>query len=440
MMENKKVVILSIDFGNDYSGYSYAFITGRGDNVDIYTHDTWSGPCHPNLSSTLLTTAVTNTVSLDKNGRLVKFGYDAREDHDNAIFSKYKMVLFNTESREKTMVQADNCDQTASVETLFTETLKFFKQSSLESLDLEYKSNYSCNRVKIERADQVIWVITVPDTSDDDVSIVRAIHQIAINAGLCTIDTIKESLFITTASKAGSLECIFEKTYAYQLAPDQSFLVFNIGVDTADFTAYRQLEDERMEPIISRFGGTFGSNNCNQYFKRFMLDLLGGDEMTQEIIDGTDFITLLETFDNIIKKSMSDVNAKSRNIPFNPKVFDKNIDWILQRIKQYNSRTGSKIQYKRTGHLSIPLDTILSFFQPIFQTIVNTVKEHMEKYEAIKNPTYIFMIGSFCENHLLQEFVRKEFASTGATIAIPYRPLMCASMGACRLAITKNNH
>ncbi|EGG19165.1 hypothetical protein DFA_02413 [Cavenderia fasciculata] len=189
-----KKAVVAIDFGTSCSGYASAFITNN-DNVDIYAHDSWPG------GGSINTKTVT-VISLDRQGRLAKFGYDAREDYDNAIFSNFKMVLFDSVSRENTMVKADNCDQTASVESLITETLKFFKQTSLERLN-----NGSFN--KLNQRD-VQWVITVPAIWDDAAK--QIMRQCATNAGLCTFADDKESLLLAYEPESGAMDCIFEKT------------------------------------------------------------------------------------------------------------------------------------------------------------------------------------------------------------------------------------
>ncbi|EGG13692.1 hypothetical protein DFA_11453 [Cavenderia fasciculata] len=416
-VSNSITQFVSIDFGTSCSGYAYSFITEN--NVDIYVHDSWPGGGSTSLKTLTL-------ISIDVNGKLVKFGYDAREDHDNAIFSNFKMVLFDSESREKTMVKADNCDQTASVETLITETLKFFKQTSLERIN-----NGNTNAVE---PSQVLWVITVPAIWDDAAK--QIMRRCAISAGLCTIANDKESLILAYEPESGAMDCIFEKTNNYSVEAGQIVLVFDIGGGTADFTVYKQLADGKIEGIVRPFGGNFGSTYCNKNFKKFMLDLLG-DEVTQDMIDGTDFMALMDRFESA-KKSMCDSSAndgKPRYISFNPRVFDKNIDWLLQRIQKYNAATTANIEYKRSGHLVIPMESFMTFLQPLFHKIVDCVKQQMLQNDAIKKPNFIFMIGGFSDNYFLQELVKREFASTGARIIVPTRPSLSVVKGACRFGL-----
>ncbi|EGG19164.1 hypothetical protein DFA_02412 [Cavenderia fasciculata] len=412
-----KKVLVSIDFGTSCSGYAYAFITEK--DVDIYVHDSWAGGGSNSLKTLTL-------ISIDQAGKLARFGYDAREDHGNAIFSNFKMVLFDSATREKTMVKADNCDQTASVESLITETLKFFKQTSLERIN-----NGNTNAVE---PSQVQWVITVPAIWDDAAK--QIMRRCAINAGLCTTADDKESLILAYEPESGAMDCIFEKTNNYHVAVGQNVLVFDIGGGTADFTVYKQLEDGKIEVIVRPFGGNYGSTYCNQNFKKFMLELLG-DEVTQDMIDSSDFMTLMDKFESA-KKSMSDSSCndgKSRYISFNPRVFDKNIEWLNQRIQKYNVANTANIEYKRSGHLVIPMESFMTFLQPLFNKIVDCVKTQMLQCDSIKKPNFIFMIGGFSENYFLQELVKKEFAYTGAKIIVPTRPSLSVVKGACRFGL-----
>ncbi|EGG22805.1 hypothetical protein DFA_04935 [Cavenderia fasciculata] len=119
------------------------------------------------------------------------------------------------------MVKADNCNQTASVQSLITETLKFFKQTILDRINIIHQSD-------------VLWVITVPTIWDDAAK--QIIRQCAIAAGLCTIADDKESILLSYEAECGALDCIFEKRNSYRISEGQTVLVFDIGGATADFT------------------------------------------------------------------------------------------------------------------------------------------------------------------------------------------------------------
>ncbi|EGG13679.1 hypothetical protein DFA_11440 [Cavenderia fasciculata] len=347
-------------------------------------------------------------ISLDKYGKLARFGDGARHDH-NAIFSKYKMVLFNTESREKTMVKADNCNQIASVETLFTETLKYFKQTSLESLNDEYKSNVDPS--------QVLWVITVPDTSDNISK--KAILLCAIKAGLCTIDTIKDSIRFVGESKAGAMDCI-SKTMDNQIKPEQQFLVLNLGRESSSFNVYKKLQNG-FEIIDLPLFVDCGSNHCDIIFKNFLVDLLG-------ITSNCDRLDQLVNKFKLIKESMAKDRCNDKGpiiIQFTPLEFAERIN---QRV---DSKTPPNILYDRSrSTISIPFASFVEFFlNPIFQQILGHLKSEMNKNTF----AHIFMIGGFSENYVLQQLIKKEFASTN--VIVPQQPSLSVVRGACRLAI-----
>ncbi|EGG19166.1 hypothetical protein DFA_02414 [Cavenderia fasciculata] len=167
--------------------------------------------------------------------------------------------------------------------------------------------------------------------------------------------------------------------------------------------------------------------------KKKEFELLG-DEVTQDMIDSSDFMALMDKFESA-KKSMSESSCKPRYISFNQRVFDKNIDWLTQRIQKYNVATTSNIEYKRSGHLVIPMESFMTFLQPLFNKIVDCVKTQMLQWDCIKKPNFIFMIGGFSENYFLQELVKKEFAYTGAKIIVPTRPSLSVVKGACRFGL-----
>ncbi|EGG22804.1 hypothetical protein DFA_04934 [Cavenderia fasciculata] len=414
-----KIVVISLDFGTSRSGYAYSF---PSEKPDIYAHDSWPGGGGGGSNTKTLT-----VVSLYEDGKLSKFGYDAREDYDNAIFSNYKMVLFSSASREKTMVKADNCDQTASVQSLITETLKYLKQISLDKVRLGYTN-------KIEPSD-VLWVITVPAIWDDAAK--QIMRQCALDAGLCTKDDDKGSILFAYEPESGALDCIFEKTNSYSIREGETLLVFDLGGGTADFTGYKQLAGDKISSIVTRFGGDYGSNECNENFKKFLLQLLG-DEFPKDMIEGNDFMQVMDKFESV-KTSMnasSYINdSNPRSILFNPRTFGMTFDWLLERIEKYNTANASKIEYRRSGSLVIPMETFMTFLQPLFKNIVDCVKKKMLECPAISNPNFIFMIGGFSENYFLQELVKKEFASTGAKIMMQTRPSLSVVKGACRFGL-----
>ncbi|EGG13691.1 hypothetical protein DFA_11452 [Cavenderia fasciculata] len=404
-----QIVVVSIQLGTNRSGYSISY-----PNRDIIHSEfnSWG-------DGKTKTVAV---ISLDETGGFSKFGYDAREDHDNAIFSNYKMLLFDSESREKTMVKADNCDQAASVETLITESLKYLgSQARLKMMSWVPPLDQS-----------VLWVITVPAIWDDVAK--QVMRQCAINAGLCTIDNHQESLLLAYESDAGAVECIQSFNGCVEIG--QAFLVCNLASNHFECSVYRYLADGNLESLIT-FGDNFGNIQCNQLFKAFILDLFG-DEVSHNIIDSPYLMTLMDRFE-ILKQSMCDScsnDGRPRHISFNPRDFNKSIDWLVQRVETYNRLHGTEICYKRSGHLCIPFDTFLTFFQPSFQKILEYMKHQSYLPYAIR-PTYIFMVGGFSENYFLQQLVKQEFEWTGAQLVVPSCPHLSVLRGACRLGSTR---
>ncbi|EGG13687.1 hypothetical protein DFA_11448 [Cavenderia fasciculata] len=448
-MSCSKIAIISIDLGSSLSSFSYSFIHQageRGNDPNIYAHD-WEGGGGSNNSKTL------TLVGLDDGDNLQKFGYEARSYPDLNLYAGFKMKLFDSSSRENSMVKAINTNRKVSVKKLITETLRYFKRVSLDRINLSLLN-------KLQPSD-IMWVLTVPAIWDDAAK--HIMRQCAVDAGLCVagdkgmsnsndFESAIEILFYFLTSlisnldsvllcfepEAGALDCVFETLgEIYQVKVGEKLLILDNGGGTCDFVGKLQLDHGKFEDIVAPFGGPWGSINVNDNFKKFLVELLGKE--VEEHMEGPDFVSLMDTFE-VLKRSISNPewgDGKPRNITMNPKnLFGKSAEWVNEKIKLYNTKNGTNVEFKSSIFLSLPMKVIKSFFEPLFEKIIKCIKDKMNYNPLLKNPTYIFMIGGFSENYFLQELVKKEFASTGAKFIIPSRPSLSVVKGATRFGFS----
>lgn len=94
-------VVVAIDFGTTYSGYAFSlrsdFLIAKDNCLNQITTDNWN-------SGNLLSEKTPTTLLLDKDKKLVSFGYEAEnkysamseeERDENYYFRRFKMMLYD---------------------------------------------------------------------------------------------------------------------------------------------------------------------------------------------------------------------------------------------------------------------------------------------------------------------------------------------------------
>ncbi|EGG13684.1 hypothetical protein DFA_11445 [Cavenderia fasciculata] len=297
-LKSKKVIV-SIEIGWSWSSYAFIFLKGAELQNDINESD-----CSTNCQQCFKTLT---TISLDKEDKVVKFGCDALSDHDhdNAIFSNYKMAIYDDVAGRK-MVKASNSDKKASVNTLLVQTLLYFKKTSMASIHKQDKTI---------QPDDIQWVIPVP--ANWDLSAKLIIKNCAIKAGLCPPNHDNgHSVLICSESEANCYYALNKCQIPYIGVPDKTVLLLsNYDNDCQLHTLKVNGKNGLVEtlPIPTNMVST----NVEQSFNSFLKDLLGVYSVT-DAMDEQHYKELLKQFNQFIDDK-NQVGDTDLFLPFCPK-------------------------------------------------------------------------------------------------------------------------
>lgn len=107
----KPTVVVAIDFGTTYSGYAFSlsseFLSNKNDHLNKIVIDNWN-------SGDLLSEKTPTTLLLDKDKKLVSFGYEAEnkystmseeERDEHYYFRRFKMMLYDKDGTLVSLIQ-----------------------------------------------------------------------------------------------------------------------------------------------------------------------------------------------------------------------------------------------------------------------------------------------------------------------------------------------
>lgn len=108
-------VVVAIDFGTTYSGYAFSlrsdFLKAKDNCLNQITTDNWN-------SGNLLSEKTPTTLLLDKDKKLVSFGYEAenkysamseKERDEHYYFRRFKMMLYDKDGKMVSPVKKEQC-------------------------------------------------------------------------------------------------------------------------------------------------------------------------------------------------------------------------------------------------------------------------------------------------------------------------------------------
>ncbi|KAN0033494.1 hypothetical protein ACTA71_007181 [Dictyostelium dimigraforme] len=394
-----KGIIISIEIGDQYSSFSFAFVNDSSKMIFI-----------PEFYDTFVPKTLTKIV-LNENKKLVAFGNKADEyfnndNHRGSLYSFYRMKLFDQVTRSKP-IKSDCGKDSATIHHLYSETLRYLKECTMKKIN-----SMSCQ--KVEERD-IQWIITIPMVFD--YSCEQVIRSCADAAGLCPKDD-RDSLIFLYEPEACAIDCIFEKTSRYSVEVGQKLMVIDNGCSVSNINIFKQLEGGKLEVIYRPFGGCFGSNDVNKAFRLFLKELLGKDDYKRRKTN-FHFQNLFEGFGHL----------KSYDTSINYPIHE-NEEWFIKKVND-NLRTRSNLRYSSVREkLIIPKELFDSFFKMVFNKITDLIKNEMKLDINIKKLDYILLVGSFNGNMELQEHIKSELKFTGANFIVPRRPSLSVLRGA----------
>ncbi|PKK77667.1 actin-like ATPase domain-containing protein [Rhizophagus irregularis] len=397
-------VIVGLDFGSTYSGFSLYHV----DSDDIKTTDYWSGDMGKLKTNTVL--------QYDDNYKDVKlWGHQAlyrRPDKKSLKDKEMKPV----------------------------ELFKLYLGNCLEKyrpkLPVDYKkaiSDYLCEIGKviketipkywmgIDFMENVLLILPVPaEYSELDKAIMR---ECAFNAGLIN-NRFSRKLQFTTEPEAAAVYCTNNILKQYNLiVPGTTFMIVDCGGGTVDLTTHTLLEDNTLGEITERSGDFCGSTFIDKEFIKLLKHIVGN-----EAID-----LLSERHYGQLQYLIQDF-CQNAKIPFNGDEpgfsYDLDFEESAPVLLQYVTGSVKDLMEDKEWMIEIDFNTIKSLFDPIVDRIIKMIRIQLDNSSKSEKCSAIFLVGGFSQSKYLQKRIIEEFIDLVGNISIPSQPDAAVLRGA----------
>ena len=265
-------IIVAIDFGSAYTGYTYSFI-GRNSNEILFGK----------FEGTGVNIKTLNKIIINNSNEVIKYGFGV-EDYlkkgnlksNEYLFERIKMNLYKNNYE----IKAVNSSKTVKLVELIYIIIIYLKELAIKSIissskrfQDEYKYDEECKRIR--------WVLTIPAIWNDKNKDIMM--KAAEKAGI--VKEKGKNLFFALEPEAASYYCAKELPVDDDLF-NYPYIICDLGGGTGDIVCHQRILKEGRESIkekISPRGGAFGSDEINKNFENEVLKSIFGKDIFDKL-------------------------------------------------------------------------------------------------------------------------------------------------------------
>ncbi|PKC56291.1 hypothetical protein RhiirA1_501290 [Rhizophagus irregularis] len=392
-------VVVGIDFGTTYSGFSYTHIS----HPIIITNEEWPEKIGQLKTNTVLKYKDENFEEVDC------WGYPALYKSPIELF---KLHLGDIPESEKPYLPSK-----LSYKKAITDYLR--------EIGKLIKKTVSTRWPGIEWH-QVLFVMAVPAEFPEISK--KILRECAYDANLISNKKTYKLQF-TTEPEAAAIYCI-DKIPETEIDNyiGRSFLVVDCGGGTVDLTIRKLLKKDELDEVTIRTGDYCGGTCVDQEFIKFLESKVGELAISRLIENHYGkYQYLIQEFCRIVKLSFTGIEEEYKN-------YELDLEQDCPILKQYI--TGSKKNRLEDDDWLIGLgfDDVKNMFDPVISKITKLIHNQLDHDKTCST---IFLVGGFSESKYLQERIRKEFMVRVDNIIIPHQPIAAVVRGAVRYGTNK---
>ncbi|GES84968.1 hypothetical protein GLOIN_2v1702288 [Rhizophagus clarus] len=402
-------VVIGIDFGTTFSGFSFAYIKPEKEKIAIVVNDNWLGVKGPMKTNTVL--------QYDEDYEdVITWGAKAlaNEPSKKAKNKQPRPVeMFKLHLGDVPETKKPKLPNGITPERAITDYLREMGKVIKDEIKRCWPDIDFYRHVRI--------IVTVPaGFSEKTKTIMR---KCLFDAGLIKrIGTL--SLQFTTEPEAAAIHCM-NILKEHGLSTGAKYLIVDCGGGTVDLTVRKLLPDNKLGETTMMSDGFCGGTYVDDKFLEFLEKQVSKSAM-----------------DELKEKNYGQVNYMVQQfcfhvkIPFTGEESDfETFEWDIERkcpaLKKYV--TGSEKNELRKNDWIIDLDfkTVKGFFDPVIDKILKLIKDQLKK---CPDCSVMFLVGGFSESKYLQTKVKQTFGDK-IKIAVPPRPVIAVVSGACEYGL-----
>ncbi|XP_030622713.1 heat shock 70 kDa protein 12A-like [Chanos chanos] len=393
-------LIIAIDFGTAFAGYSFYFNVNTGSQPQIRV-PRWG----QNIGTETLKTPT--CILFDENGKFLKFGYDAmmsytRQSSKNVakkqyLFSNFKMELYNKEIHRDMTITAKN-GKTMSAMKVFSESISFLKDHALKSVEKH-------TRGKKFIASDVTWVLTVPAIWSGGAK--QFMREAAVQAGLVT-EFASEQLIVALEPEAASLWCkehpaddlTAEGQDTLEQKPGTQYMVVDCGGGTVDITVHEMLNDGYVKELHKASGNDMGGQTVDKHFQAFLREIFSDD-----------------VFDEFEREYPGELQKMMYEFSFVKCLDDEIVVPCHNSLPELAKKKQDLASYFKgvygaewdDGSIYISQEKFRSFFDASLQSIAGKIREILRNPKLCINQ--LVLVGGYASSPILRNFICKHFSA-----------------------------
>ncbi|XP_061183555.1 heat shock 70 kDa protein 12A-like [Saccostrea echinata] len=407
-----KIIIAAIDFGTTYSGYAYTFKSDLEESKSaqemckVLTHNWQSGS-----GAGLISHKTPTSLLLTQDEEFDSFGYKAEEKYvqlanENKhtgwrFFRKFKMILHKNDVLTKNTTINDDQGNPVLAVDVFAHSIRFMKKELLNELEkagIDVKEN------------EILWVLTIPaiwDPKSKEFMRVAA-HEAGIASNQLEFALEPEAASVYVKEMTVSKKETSGEKELVPFHPGTQYMVLDLGGGTIDIVVKEVREDRTLRELHYACGNGLGGESVNIRIASYFEEVFGKDVMKK-------FRT-----NNEYKASWLDleteIEQKKRTLQFDLKGRLKmSIPPVLLEIFESLRKLNPREHFNSIEHLTlsrdklyINKDLIYQLFQPSVESILNIMKEILDKPHLYRISDVI-MVGGFSQCPLISEQIKSTF-------------------------------
>lgn len=314
--------------------------------------------------------------------------------------------------------------------TVIAESLKYISKRALTKLEEQIGKCINLKKIR--------WVLTVPALWSEEHKLFM--RKAAVAAGIIDQSN-SASLLLCLEPEGASIQCRedAEESLKSQMVKNTVVLVLDCGGGTVDITVHKLTSDPEekfyCEEILPSSGGCeWGSKYVDKYFEEFLKEFFGDELYEIYIKNAIARLEILKHFEMLKRKFNPGQDDRSR-LQLSYLSEDLTPSKLGELVEKHNAKHSADLLLKQRGTscIDLPINLMVSFFQPLVENIKSKVEQLLEQSE---NKTgykakFIFMVGGFSESPYLKAEIKKRFENESLTVLAPRRPQVSVIRGAC---------
>ncbi|CAG8612540.1 uncharacterized protein OCT59_012211 [Rhizophagus irregularis] len=413
-------VIVGLDFGTTYSGYTYCHREATED-IMYTTNVTW-----PNAGDNI--SYKTNTVlRYDDSLRNVEsWGQSALSkppDRRVAVNKREKVLeLFKLHLGNLSDELKEKYKLTINYKVAITDYLREIGKHIKDTI----KDVSDEARWEIDFMENVLLVLTVPaEYTQKEKATMR---KCALDAGLID-DLDSKKLEFTTEPEAAAIYCKDNVLKEHDLATSGTiFMIVDCGGGTVDLTTRKLLNENQLGEITERAGDYCGSSFIDGAFLDHLRTIL--DNHPMDLLKENYYGQMQYMVQNFCQNVKFEFTGEDLNFSY-----EMDLNEVSPVISQYVSDEVRKRMEEAEWLIKLDYETIKSMFDPVVERILRMIRVQLENCkEKGSKCSAMLLVGGFSQSEYLQKRIRDEFSDheyhRGINISVPINPVAAVSRGA----------